>query len=78
MPIPNATIVGLGIRQAEFGLVQKQERWLPGLEATGLEELAAVIDTLAARPRLGRKNAPLLAATGQQGFPAWHSRLCLQ
>jgi hypothetical protein len=58
MPVPDAGIVGLGVRQAEFGLVQKQERWLPGLETTGLEGLAEVISALAVTARLGRKMQP--------------------
>jgi hypothetical protein len=73
MPIPDATIVGLGIGQTEFGLVQKQKRWLLGLETVGLEGLAAMISALAMAARLGRKNAALLAATGQEEFPAQHS-----
>jgi hypothetical protein len=75
MPIPDPTIVGLGIRQAEFGLVQKQKRGLLGLETAGLEGLAAVIGALAVGARLGWKNAALLAATGQEEFPAQHSGL---
>jgi hypothetical protein len=75
MPIPDSIIVGLEIRQAEFGLVQKQKRWLLGLETSGLEGLAAVIGALTVTTRLGRKNAALLAAAGQKEFPAQHSWL---
>jgi hypothetical protein len=75
MPIPDAPIVGLGVGQAESGLVQKEKRWLLGLETTGLERLAAVIRALAVRARLRRKNAALAAATGQQEFPAQDSGL---
>jgi hypothetical protein len=70
MPIPEALIVGLGVRQAESGLVQKQKRGLLGLKAIGLEGLAAVIRALAVTARLGRKNAALLAAARQEEFPA--------
>jgi hypothetical protein len=70
MPVPDTAIVGLGVRQAEFGLVQKQKRWLLGLETTGFEGLAAVISALAASARLDRKNAALLAAARQEVFPA--------
>jgi hypothetical protein len=65
MAISDAPIVGLGIRQAEFGLVKKQGRGLQRLEASGLERLAAVIRALAVAARLRRKNAGLLAAAGQ-------------
>jgi hypothetical protein len=78
MPVPDAPIVGLGIRQAEFGLVQKQKRRLLGLETIGLEGLAAMICALALTARRGRKNTALLAATGQEEFPAQHSWLCSQ
>jgi hypothetical protein len=78
MPIPHAAIVGLGVRQAEFGLVKKQERGLLRLKTTGLEGLAAVIHALAVTARLGRKNAALLAATRQEEFPAQHAWLCWQ
>ncbi len=78
MPIPEALIVGLGVRKAESGLVQKQKRGLLGLETTGLERLAAVIDTLAVTLRLGRKNAALLTAAGQEEFPAQRSGMCPQ
>ncbi|MGA2606055.1 MAG: hypothetical protein ABSH01_01205 [Terriglobia bacterium] len=78
MAIPEALIVGLGVRQAEFGLVQKQKRGLLGLETTGLEGLAAVIRALPVTARLGRKNTGLLAATGQEEFPAQHSWLGAQ
>jgi len=70
MPIPDAPIIGLSVRQAEFGLVKKQERGLLGLKTIGLEGLAAVMRTLAGAARLGRKNAALLAAAGQEEFPA--------
>jgi hypothetical protein len=73
MPIPDAPIVGLGVRQAESGLVQKQKRGLLGLKTTGLEGLAAVIRALAVTAPLGRKNAALLAAAGQEEFPAQRS-----
>jgi hypothetical protein len=76
MPVPEALIIGLGIRQAEFGLIEKQKRWLLGLETTGLEGLAAVIRALAVATPLGRKNTALLAATGQEEFWAHHSWLC--
>jgi hypothetical protein len=76
MPIPDALIVGLGVGQAEFGLVEKQERRLLGLETNGLLGLAAVIRALPLTTRLGRKNATLLAATGQQELWAHHSWLC--
>jgi hypothetical protein len=75
MPIPDAAIVGLAIRQAEFGLVEKQKRRLLGLETIGLEGLAAVIYALAVTARLGRKNTGLLAATWQKEFPAQHACL---
>jgi hypothetical protein len=70
MPVPDAAIVRLGVRQAEFGLIQKQKRWLLGLETTGFEALAAVMSALAVTARLGRKNAALLAAARQEVFPA--------
>ena len=70
MPVPDAVIVRLGVGQAEFGLVQKQKRWLLGLETTGFEGLAAVISALAASARLDRKNAALLAAARREVFPA--------
>jgi hypothetical protein len=73
MPIPEALIVRLGVRQAEPGLVQQQKRRLLGLKTIGLEGLAAVIHALAVAPRLGRKNAALLAAAGQEEFPAQRS-----
>jgi hypothetical protein len=73
MPILEAGIVGLGLRQAEFGLVEKQKRWLLRLETTGLEGLSAVIRALAVSPPLGWKNAALLAATGPEEFWAHHS-----
>jgi hypothetical protein len=76
MPIPEALIVGLGVRQAESGLVQKQKRGLLGLKTPGLEGLAAVIRALALTAPLGRKNAALLAAAGQEEFPAQRSRMC--
>jgi hypothetical protein len=75
MPVPGAAIVGLGVRQAEFGLVQKQKRGLLRLETNGLEGLAAVISALAVSARLGRKNAALLAAARQEEFPAQHDGL---
>ena len=78
MPIPDAPIVGLSVRQAEFGLVQKQKRGLLRLKTTRLEGLAAVIRALAVTARLGRKNAALLAAAGQEEFPAQRSRMCSQ
>jgi hypothetical protein len=78
MPVPDAAIVGLGVRQAEFGLVQKQKRGLLGLETTGLQGLAEVISALAVSARLGRKDAALLAASRQEGFPAQHAWLCWQ
>jgi len=64
IPISGARIIGLGIRQAEFGLVKKQGRGLHGLEATGLERQAAVVRALTVTARLSWKNAGLLAATG--------------
>ena len=64
IPISGARIIGLGIRQAEFGLVKKQERGLHGLEATGLERQAAVVRTLTTAAGLSWKDAGLLAATG--------------
>jgi hypothetical protein len=70
MPVPDALIVGLGIGQAESGLVEKQKRRLLGLKTIGLEGLAAVIGALAVTARLGRKNAALLAAAGQEELPA--------
>jgi hypothetical protein len=76
MSISEARIVGLGIGQAEFGLVEKQKRGLLRLETNGLEELAAVIRALPATAPLGRKDAALLAATGQKEFRAHHSWLC--
>jgi hypothetical protein len=76
MAISDATVVGLGIRQAEFGLVEKQGRWLQTLETNGLDGLAAVIRALAVRAPLGGKNAALLAATGQEQFWAHYSWLC--
>jgi hypothetical protein len=75
MPIPDALVLGLGFRQAESGLIQKQKRRLLGLETTGLEGLAAVVGAVAMTARLGRKNAALLAATGQDEFWAQHSWL---
>jgi hypothetical protein len=78
MPIPEALVVGLGIRQAESGLVQKQKSRLLGLKTMGLEGLAAVIRALAVTLRLGRKNAALLAAAGQEELPARRSGMCLQ
>jgi len=78
VPIPEALIVGLGVRQAEPGLVQQQKRGLPGLKTIGLEGLATVIRALAVAPRLGRKNAALLAAAGQEEFPAQRSGMCPQ
>jgi hypothetical protein len=73
MPIPDALIIGLGIGEAEFGLVEKQKRRLLGLETTGFKGLAVMIRAFAATARLGRKNAALLAATGQGEFSAHHS-----
>jgi hypothetical protein len=70
MPVPEALIFGLRIREAEFGLLEKQERRLLGLETTRLEGLAAVVGTLALSARLAGKNAPLLAATGRDEFRA--------
>jgi hypothetical protein len=64
MAILYAPIVRLGIRQAEFGLVEKQERWLKGLEAPRFIRLEAVIRALAVSARLSRKNARFVAATG--------------
>jgi hypothetical protein len=64
IPIADARIIGLGIRQAEFGLVKKQRRGLQGLEASGLERLAAVVRALATAAGLSRKNTGLLGATG--------------
>jgi hypothetical protein len=66
MAVPDTTIVGFGIRQAEFGLVKKQERRLQRLETTRIEGLAAVISAFAAAAGLSRKDARLLAATGQE------------
>jgi hypothetical protein len=66
MAVPDATIIGFGIRQAEFGLVKKQKRRLQRLETIRLEGLAAVISAFAAAAGLGRKDARLLAATGQE------------
>ena len=65
MPVPDAAIVRLGVRQAEFGLIQKQKRWLLGLETTGFEALAAVMSALAVTARLGREDAALPAAARQ-------------
>jgi hypothetical protein len=78
MPISEALIVGLGVRQAEFGLVKKQKRGLLRLKTIGLEGLAAVIRAFAVTARLGRKNAALLAAAGQEEFPAQRSWMCSQ
>jgi hypothetical protein len=78
MPIRDAPIVGLGVRQAEFGLVEKQKRGLLGLKTIGLEGLATVIRALALTAPLGRKNAALLAAPGQEEFPAQRSWICSQ
>jgi len=75
MPVSHATVIRLGIRQAEFGLVKKQKRRLQRLEPPGLERLAAVIRALAATARLSRKNAGLLAATGREELPAQRFRL---
>ena len=70
MPVPDAPIVGLGVRQAESGLVQKQKRGLLRLKTTGLEGLAAVLGALAVRARLRREDAAFLAAARQEVFPA--------
>jgi hypothetical protein len=78
MPISEALIVGLGIRQAEFGLVEEQKRGLLGLETTGLEGLAAVVQALPATARLGWKNTSLMAAAGQKELPAQRPTLCWQ
>jgi hypothetical protein len=78
MPIPETLIVGLGIGQAEFGLVEKQKRRLLGLETTRLQGLAAVIGALAVAVWLGRKNAALPATTGQKEFAAQHCWMCAQ
>jgi hypothetical protein len=76
MPIPDARIVRLRVRQAEPGLVQKQKRGLLGLETTGFEGLSAVIRAFAVTARLGRKNATLPAAAGQIDLPTQHSLRC--
>jgi hypothetical protein len=75
MPVPDAAIVGLRFRQAEFGLVQKQTRWLFRLETTGLEGLAAMMGALAATSGVGRENAALPAAAGKRQFAEQHSGL---
>ena len=76
MTISDASIVGLRIRQPEFGLVQKQARRLLGLEATGLKGLAAVIHTLAVTTGLGWKDAGLVAAAGQEEIPTQPYGIC--
>ena len=73
-----ASVVGLGIRQAEFGLVEKQGRWLQGLEATRFCGLAAMIRALASSARLSWKNARFVAATGDAGLPTQRSCLATQ
>jgi hypothetical protein len=75
MPIPDALIFGLRIREAEFGLLEKQKGRLLGLETTRLEGLAAVVSALTLTARLAGKNAALLAAPGQEEFWAQRSRL---
>jgi len=70
MPVPEALIVGLGIRQAEFGLFEKQRRRLLGLETIRLEPLAAVVGALPLAAWLARKDAAFLAAAGQGEPPA--------
>jgi len=62
--ILHAPVVRLGIRQAEFGLVKKQERWLQRLEATRFNGLAAMISALAMSAGLSWKNARFVAAAG--------------
>ena len=62
MAVLDTTIIGFGIRQAEFGLVKKQKRRLQRLETIRLEGLAAVIGALAAAAELSGKDARLLAA----------------
>jgi hypothetical protein len=74
MPVPDPPIVGLVVRQAEFGLVQKQKSGLLRLKTNGIEGLAAMIRALAVTARLSRKNARLLAAAGQKEFAAQRSR----
>ena len=78
MPVPHPLIVGLGIRQAESGLVEKQERGLFRLKTIGLEGLAAVIGALAITAPLGRKHAALPAAARREVFRAQACRLCAQ
>ena len=82
MPISEALIVGLGVRQAEFGLVKKQKRGLLRLKTIGLEGLAAVIRAFAVTARLGRKNAALRAdfivlrpEVGREGQAETHLQL---
>jgi hypothetical protein len=78
MAILYAPIVGLGIRQAEFGLVEKQGRWLQGLEATRFCGLATVIRALSVSAGLSWKNARFVAATGDVGLPTQRSGLATQ
>jgi hypothetical protein len=73
-----APIVGLFIRQAEFGLVEKQGRWLQGLEATRFCGLAAMIGALAASAGLSWKNARFVAASGDVGLATQRSGLATQ
>ena len=78
IPVLYTPIVGLGIRQAESGLVKKQERGLQRLETAGFNGLAAVVRTLAVCARLSWENARLVATTGQVGIPAQLCRLAAQ
>jgi len=73
-----ASVVGLGVRQAEFGLVEKQGRWLQGLEATRFCELATMIRALAVSAGLSWKNARFVAAAGDAGLPTQRSGLATQ
>jgi len=63
MPVLHAPIIGLSIRQAESGLVEKQGRWLQRLETTGFNELAAVIYALAVCAGLSWENARFVGTT---------------
>ena len=71
-------IVGLGIRQAEFGLVEKQGRGLQRLEATRFCGLATVVHALAVSGGLSWENARFVAATRDIGFPTQRSGLATQ
>ena len=71
MPVRDARVVGLAIRQAEFSLIQKQERGLMGMEISWLERLAAVIGALAIVARLAREYTAFVATARCEEFRGW-------